>query len=531
MASWVEITNTKELNRYELILSGKEISERIEKNGISPGLFTCTGLNFLQISETCLSCIPGDIRNLNNLTTLILHSNNLSELCPEIGEMTKLKILDASNNNIKDVSGAIEKLSTLTTLNLSFNMIEKIPVLTNNVWLSIVDFSSNKIEDMSELCRPELCHLSELHLKGNKIKEIPTDIKELVALKFLDLSDNAVTQVPGELGDNTKLKDINLQGNPLSDKRLLKLVVQNKSKPILEYIRDRCERKTNGVAGNKGKKGKGKVRGKSLSEDVENDQEAPPSVINKYRIVVEKPDNICRIKRTEKVLSVRQHIVACVVKNVSLDVDSIKKFLQIQNKLHDGICEKRRSGTIATHDLELTKGRNFTYTALPPDELRLTPLFKTKEVTAKELLVQLQAEAEIIRKEKKRNTCTGIHKFLHLPQEHSLYPCVLNSEDAVISFPPITNSEISKVSTNTKNILIEVTSPVHQNICKKIADKLLKEMLLSGIGVTNDGEGNQMLEVEQVRVEDDSGNLIVVYPSSIDLKYEDDTVSVIRNAN
>lgn len=75
--------------------------------------------------------------------------------------------------------------------------------------------------------------------------------------------------------------------------------------------------------------------------------------------------------------------MACVVKNVVLDVDSIKKFLQIQNKLHDGVCEKRRNATIATHDLELTKGRNFTYTALLPDELRLVPLFKTKEVTAK----------------------------------------------------------------------------------------------------------------------------------------------------
>lgn len=206
MSSWVEITNIKELNRYELILSGKEISERIEKDGISPSLFTCTGLNFLQISETCLSSIPAEIRNLTNLTTLILHSNNLSELCPEIGGMTKLKILDASNNHIKDVSAAMEKLSTLTTLNLSFNSIEKIPPLTNNAWLSIVDFSSNQIEDMSQLCRPELSHLSELHLKRNKIKEIPIDIRELVALKLLDLSDNMITQVPGEVGDNTKLK-------------------------------------------------------------------------------------------------------------------------------------------------------------------------------------------------------------------------------------------------------------------------------------------------------------------------------------
>lgn len=64
--------------------------------------------------------------------------------------------------------------------------------------------------------------------------------------------------------------EINLQNNPLSDKRLLKLVVQNKSKPILDYIRERCER-SDGATGNKGKKGKAKVRGKSQSEDGDND--------------------------------------------------------------------------------------------------------------------------------------------------------------------------------------------------------------------------------------------------------------------
>lgn len=76
-----------------------------------------------------------------------------------------------------------------------------------------------------------------------------------------------------------------------------------------------------------------------------------------------------------------------------------------------------------------------------------------------------------------------------------------------------------------------MTSPVHQNICKKVADKLLREMLLAGIGVNTDGEGNQILEIEQAIVEDTSGNLIVVYPSSIDLKFEDGIISVIRNIN
>lgn len=47
---------------------------------------------------------------------------------------------------------------------------------------------------------------------------------------------------------------------------------------------------------------------------------------------------------------VREHLLGCIVNNVSFTEESYKKFIQLQNKLHDSICEKRNSATIATHD-------------------------------------------------------------------------------------------------------------------------------------------------------------------------------------
>lgn len=66
-------------------------------------------------------------------------------------------------------------------------------------------------------------------------------------------------------------------------------------------------------------------------------------------------------------------------------------------------------------------------------------------MTGLELFTRLQTEANNLRKEKKRNTYSGIHKYLYLIEGKPQYPCLMNSKQEVISMPPITNSDISKV--------------------------------------------------------------------------------------
>lgn len=50
------------------------------------------------------------------------------------------------------------------------------------------------------------------------------------------------------------------------------------------------------------------------------------------------------------VKNVREHFIGCIVNNIAFTDDSFKKFIQLQNKLHDSVCEKRNVATIATHD-------------------------------------------------------------------------------------------------------------------------------------------------------------------------------------
>lgn len=96
-----------------------------------------------------------------------------------------------------------------------------------------------------------------------------------------------------------------------------------------------------------------------------------------------------------------------------------------------------------------------------------------KEMTAVELMRHLQLEADDLRKQKKRQNVTGLHKwvehswlyqqpltmtvvikpflvlsknrYLQILQGKTFYPCLVDAEGHVISFPPITNSEKTKV--------------------------------------------------------------------------------------
>lgn len=93
----------------------------------------------------------------------------------------------------------------------------------------------------------------------------------------------------------------------------------------------------------------------------------------------------------------------------------------------------------------------------------------------------------------------------------------------------------------TKNLLLEVTGD-SQPTCKKVMDALVHAMLKQGLGAghvepskRSDGEDQSndpiikphLLQVEPVRVTDAEGKLYVLYPSRVDLIFDD--VNVIRD--
>uniref|UniRef100_A0A5S6QTN8 B3_4 domain-containing protein n=1 Tax=Trichuris muris TaxID=70415 RepID=A0A5S6QTN8_TRIMR len=510
---WPELAQLLKEERHELKVTGSELNSRLEKcGGLPPELFKLASLNFVELSHSTLSHMPDNIGEMSHLTNLVLRRNNLHSLPDSIGLLASLKYLDVSGNNLVELPASIVQCSQLQTMNLSNNRLTVLPENMHSMaWLIHVDASHNELKSIPEsLCSSALTHFTELILKHNHIEALPNAIGQLTSLKVLDLSDNCISSLPFELCDCSKLRDLNLTSNPLSDRRLLKLTKEKTPKPLLDYLRQKRPKSNDST----GKASKAARAGRQPTGSANELQETENT------IVVEPSNDNHRIRWTSEVADVRPYLICCVVKGLDfVHEDTVKAFLKMQTKLHDTVCQKRVAGTIATHDLNLLQFP-LTYTALPPDEISLIPLNRKTTVSAVRLVEILTEEAEALRKEKKRNVYSGIHQYVYLIKNKEKYACLLDADQTVISLPPITNSSSTKVSSTTRDILVEVTSSESFAACKRIMEAFIGHLLeyLTSQAKTGEDKRGVTITLEQAKVwtRDDS-SLKSVYPTVNDL--------------
>jgi len=149
--------------------------------------------------------IPECIRNLSYLKKLILSSNNLMTISPEIGQLEKLEILDLSNNPLTDLPPEIYSLTNLIQLKLSNISLAHLSSEINQLnKLVKIDLSYNHLVEIPlEIYR--LTELNTLNISHNQLSAIPPEIGALSNLSQLSMSYNQLTTVPSEVGLLTKL--------------------------------------------------------------------------------------------------------------------------------------------------------------------------------------------------------------------------------------------------------------------------------------------------------------------------------------
>ncbi|NP_001079842.1 leucine rich repeat containing 47 L homeolog [Xenopus laevis] len=560
-AGWPELEKVEREKRRELVLQGLDEKLRVCAGQLPPQLFSLTLLNYLEVSGCSeLREIPPGLGHLIHLQNLVLCRNKLRLLSPAVGQLRALRLLDVSGNELEELPAELCGLPELCTLNVSCNQLMELPPgLERCSKLAELNLSRNRVRALPPglLCR-QLSLLASLSAADNQIQQLPGDIGLLPALKSLDLSNNLLTDIPFELADCSKLKDINFKGNKVKDKRLEKMVNGCQTKSVLEYLRvgGRGGGKGKTITENAGKESKEKKKKKERKQDNEGDEAEDVGELNKMMLKVlhfsENPTPV-EVNVSPGTKEVRPYIVCCVVKGMNLKPgNALKRFLAAQTKLHEEICDRRTLATIATHDLRLVKGP-LLYDARPPKDLKVIPLGR-KEINAKDLVRQLQFEAEEQRKQKKRQNVSGLHKYLHLLDRKENYPCLIDTENAVISFPPITNSEKTKIWKSTQEVFVEVTSGTSLQICKDVLDALILKMAElhkftlenkepEGVSDTepeaedqqeplasnnpNAGTAAQLV-LEQVRVSDIEGNLKVLYPSKTDLNFSSSAFAIMR---
>ncbi|KAL4076101.1 hypothetical protein V8B97DRAFT_1862934 [Scleroderma yunnanense] len=165
-----------------------------------------------------------------------------------------------------------------------------------------------------------------------------------------------------------------------------------------------------------------------------------------YKLVypAEGEQNIITMNIHPETKRVRPLIACAVLRNIRFTSRSYASFIDLQDKLHQNIGRRRWLVSIGTHDLDTIEGP-FRYEARDPEKIKFRPLGKKKEYTAKDLMTVYGSDKHLSR-------------FLPIIRDSPVYPIIYDSRDRVLSFPPIINSEHSKITLNTRNVFIEVTA-------------------------------------------------------------------------
>jgi len=140
---------------------------------------------------------------------------------------------------------------------------------------------------------------------------------------------------------------------------------------------------------------------------------------------------------------VRPYGLAAILGGINFTDDSLRGFMDLQEKLHNNICRGRKFVSMGTHGLDTVKGP-FYYRALPKKEINFIPLNRTEAVDGDGLMKMLKEDPKL-------------GKYLYLLEGFDKYPVMMDSNNEIISLPPIINSQHSKMTLNTHNVLIDIT--------------------------------------------------------------------------
>jgi phenylalanyl-tRNA synthetase beta chain len=150
----------------------------------------------------------------------------------------------------------------------------------------------------------------------------------------------------------------------------------------------------------------------------------------------------------ETVPDERPYVTGAVIRGVTFDEAALDSLIQLQEKLHATMGRKRAKGAIGVHDLTMLKGEDLggpggnsiTYRGVAPDGERFVPLDSDAELTPAEVL---------------RDHPTG-ETYADLVADLDRYPAIYD-ELGLFSFPPVINGRRTEVSTDSRDLFVELT--------------------------------------------------------------------------
>lgn len=172
--------------------------------------------------------------------------------------------------------------------------------------------------------------------------------------------------------------------------------------------------------------------------------------LKEYKI--KKPEKNYKVIIDSSVNSVRPFTSCAIIKGLSLNEDKIKEIIEMQEKLHATIGRKRKKLAIGIYPLEQIK-LPITYKAIEPDKIKFMPLESEREMTALQILQRHPTGKE----------------YAHLLQGKDKFPVFVDSQENILSLPPIINSQTTgRVTEKTRDVFVECSGFDEQTIRKTL---------------------------------------------------------------
>jgi Leucine-rich repeat (LRR) protein len=207
----------------------------------------------IDLSGQSLTELPPQIGELTHLRRLILGKwneeeyewvgNRLKTLPEAIAQLTQLETLSVANNQLTEIPTWVAQLPNLTELSISSNPVNSVPEWMRKLKkLTALDLAECQLTKVPEWIT-ELSNLKELYLWSNQITEIPEEISQLQNLTKISFSFNQITEIPETIAQLQNLTYLGIGSNHLNSvpewiRKLTKLTVLSIAKCQLAKVPD-----------------------------------------------------------------------------------------------------------------------------------------------------------------------------------------------------------------------------------------------------------------------------------------------------
>ena len=137
--------------------------------------------------------------------------------------------------------------------------------------------------------------------------------------------------------------------------------------------------------------------------------------------------------------TIRPYLGTAVIRGLDLKEAAIESLMGLQEALHWAVGRGRGKVAIGVHDLDRVTPP-FRYLASERSR-SFVPLDHGRPMTMEEILTEHPKGRD----------------YAHLVRDLPKFPLIVDSKDRVLSFPPIINGELTRVTGETRNILLDTT--------------------------------------------------------------------------